>query len=154
MTTGTPAAIGALGRVLLKGAEARRATRQALCSCHMRATWTRAGANSTILTRCWTVRKVVTLVKCTTCTCYECWSADKKNGSVDSFKMHQGKMSRARRLCEGVRPCGYLFFFNAYCRCVDSFQRKKNHIEQNSQQKIQFRRDAQVQDGPLAWLLE
>ena len=89
----------------------------------------------------------------TTCTCYECWSADKENGSVDSFKMHQGKTTRACRLCEGVpRPCVYLFFFNAYCRSVDTFQRKK-HIEQNSQQKIQFRRDAQVQDGPLAWLL-
>ena len=65
MTTGTLAAIGALGRVLLQGAEARRTTRQALCNCQMRATWTRAGANSTIMTRCWTVRKVVTLVKCT-----------------------------------------------------------------------------------------
>ena len=65
MTTGALAAIGSVGRVLLKGAEAWRTTRHPLCSCHMRATWTREVANSTMLTRCCTAREVVTLVKCT-----------------------------------------------------------------------------------------
>ena len=138
MTTGTPAAIGALGTVHLKGAEARRTTRQVLCSCHMRATWTRAVANSTKLTRCCTVRKVVTLVKCTQPTPATSAGVPTRK-TAPSITSRCIKEERAER-AGYAKECGdhvLPFFFNASCRSVDAFQRKKNHIEQNSQQRIQ-----------------
>ena len=79
----------------------------------------------------------------TTYICYECWSADKKNRSVENFKIQQGETSRSQVTPRSATTTMCVpLFFNAYCRSVDTFQRKKNHIEQNSQQKIQPHRVA------------
>ena len=125
MTTGTLAAIGALGTVPQIGAEARRSARQALCSCQMRATRTHAVANSTMLTRCCTAREVVTLVKCTPPT--PATSAGvptrKTNPSITSRCIKEKRAERAGY----AKECGdhvVPSFVNAYCRSVDTFQRK------------------------------
>ena len=133
MTTGTLAAIGALERVLLNRAEARRTTRHALCSCQMRAIRTRAVANSTMLKRCCSAREVVSLVNCTPPT--SAMSAGVPTRKTDPLKTSKCIQEKRAERAGYAKECGdhvVTFFFNAYCRSVGSFQRKKNHIEQNS----------------------
>ena len=90
----------------------------------------------------------------TTYICYECWSADKKNGSVENFKIQQGETSRSQVTPRSATTMCVPLSLMRIVVVLTPSNEKKNHIEQNSQQKIQPHRVALVQGGHTEWLLE
>ena len=77
----------------------------------------------------------------TTYICFECWSADKKNRSVENFKIQQGETSRSQVTSRSATTmCVPLSLMRIVVVLTPS--KEKNHIEQNSQQKIQPHRVA------------